>query len=75
MEIKPNNIHNIDCFEGLKYIPSKSVDLVGKQFLEGTIGCMLVSYYNEEDRFGKPIHKNKSKQRRERRKSQRSNRR
>ena len=54
---------------GSKYV------YIGKQFLEGTIGCMLVSYYNEEDRFGKPIHKNKSKQRRERRKSQRSNRR
>ena len=36
---------------GSKYV------YIGKQFLEGTIGCMLVSYYNEEDRFGKPIHK------------------
>lgn len=28
MEIKLNHIYNIDCFEGLKDIPSKSVDLV-----------------------------------------------
>ena len=28
MEIKPNNIYQGDCYELIKYIPDKSIDLV-----------------------------------------------
>ena len=50
---------------------------LSKTFLglgSGELGLPFLSMPNIE-RFGKPIHKNKSEQRRERRKSQRSNRR
>lgn len=51
-------------------------DELSKTFLglgSGELGLPFLSMPNIE-RFGKPIHKKKSKQRRERRKSQRSNR-
>ena len=28
MEIKPNEVYNVDCYKAIKYIPDKSIDCI-----------------------------------------------
>lgn len=39
MKIKQNTIYNMDCLEGMKYIPDKSVDLILCDLPYGTTNC------------------------------------
>ncbi|MEK5528494.1 DNA methyltransferase [Viridibacillus sp. FSL R5-0468] len=39
MNIKQNTIYNMDCLEGMKYIPDKSVDLILCDLPYGTTAC------------------------------------
>jgi len=39
MNIKQNTIYNMDCLEGMNYIPDKSVDLILSDLPYGTTEC------------------------------------
>lgn len=39
MKIRKNTIYNMDCLEGMKYIPDKSIDMILCDLPYGTTNC------------------------------------